>query len=64
MLNLPTGHFAEATAVWVGCVLAFVLVVLLRRVWVRRAKARKVAARSAAADPADVGHRVPVEESP
>lgn len=45
MLNAPDGHFIEATAVWVGCVLAFILVILLRRAWIQRAKTRKAADR-------------------
>lgn len=45
MLNAPDGHFIEATAVWVGCVVVFALVILLRRAWIQRAKARKTGER-------------------
>ena len=50
MPNVPVGHFAEATAVWAGCVLVFVLVIVLRRSWIQRAKALKMNAR-ASTDP-------------
>jgi hypothetical protein len=44
MPNVPVGHFAEATAIWAGCVLVFVLVIVLRRAWIQRAKALKMSA--------------------
>jgi hypothetical protein len=50
MPNVPVGHFTEATAVWAGCVLVFVLVIVLRRSWIQRAKALKMNAR-ASTDP-------------
>ncbi len=50
MLNVPVGHFAEATAIWAGCVVVFVLVIVLRRSWIQRAKALKMNAR-ASTDP-------------
>ena len=46
-LRLPIEHFAEAIAVWIGCVLLFVLVVLLRKAWIRRAKTQRINSRGA-----------------
>lgn len=46
MLNLPMGHFTEATAVWCACVVLFVLAIFGRRLWIQRAKAQKMTARA------------------
>ena len=48
MLNVPMGHFAEATAVWCACVVLFVLAIFGRRLWIQRAKAQKLTARAGA----------------
>ena len=48
MLNVPMGHFTEATAVWCACVVLFVLAIFGRRLWIQRAKARKMTARGGA----------------
>jgi hypothetical protein len=55
MPNVPVGHFAEATAIWAGCVLVFVLVIVLRRSWIQRAKALKMGARPGGDTAADRG---------
>ncbi len=55
MLNVPVGHFAEATAIWAGCVLVFVLVIVLRRSWIQRAKALKMGVRPRANTAMDRG---------
>jgi len=55
MPNLPVGHFAEATAIWAGCVLVFVLVIVLRRSWIQRAKALKMGVRPGANTAVDRG---------
>jgi hypothetical protein len=61
MLNVPVGHFAEATAIWCGCVLLFVLVIGLRRVWIQRAKTLKMTARSGANPALDMGGERPAD---
>ena len=61
MPNVPVGHFAEATAIWAGCILVFVLVIVLRRSWIQRAKALKMGARSGADPTLDRGGERPVE---
>ena len=48
MLNVPMGHFTEATAVWCACVVLFVLAIFGRRLWIQRAKAQKMTARAGA----------------
>ena len=59
MPNVPVGHFAEATAVWAGCVLVFVLVIALRRSWIQRAKALKMSGRTGAGPALDRGSERP-----
>ena len=45
-MNVPMGHFSEATAVWCACVVLFVFAILGRRLWIQRAKAQKMTARA------------------
>jgi hypothetical protein len=54
-LSLVLDRFAEAIAVWFACVLLFVIAVLFRRAWVRRARAAKAAARARADSAGNLG---------
>ena len=64
MLDLPVGHFLEATAVWSSCVVLFVLIVALRRVWIERAKTLRREVRSGTAGALDPGGERPTGGRP
>ena len=59
MLNVPVGHFAEATVIWSGCVVLFVLVIALRRAWIERVKASRMNARLVGKEALDGGGEPP-----
>jgi hypothetical protein len=63
-LNPTIVHFAEAIAVWCACLLLFVLIIALRRVWIRHAKTARAAARASNAAALDLDAERPGGEGP